>query len=339
MEIGPIKGLVLVGGGQILLELSRWASAEFLDVLVVTSPRHAEECMPGGLDLRSSLSEIDVNFIEIDDIDSLEVSNFLSETNGWLFLSIGAAWIFKESTIKNLFRDRLLNIHGSRLPTNRGGGGFSWQIMMGNRFGFSLIHKINGGIDTGPIVSFEEYLFPHSCRKPSDFEVVYQMKSLEFTKLFISKVRAKVCLYPEIEQLEYLSTYWPRLNTDINGWINWNWAGVEIERFILAFDDPYAGALTTYNSTPVHLKGVFLTAQDALFHPFQSGLVYRVSKNWICVAVPGGTLIIESVVDQNGVSVIDSIKPGDRFMTPSNNLDMSYSRVVYTPDGLRTFRT
>ena len=117
------------------------------------------------------------------------------------------------------------------------------------------------------------------------------------------------------------------------------WAGVEIERFILAFDDPYAGALTTYNSTPVHLKGVFLTAQDALFHPFQSGLVYRVSKNWICVAVPGGTLIIESVVDQNGVSVIDSIKPGDRFMTPSNNLDMSYSRVVYTPDGLRTFRT
>ncbi len=339
MEIGPIKGLVLIGGGDILLELCRWARGEFLDVLVITSPRHAEEKMPSGLDLRLSLSEIEISFIETDDIDSHAVSNFLSETDDWLFLSIGAAWIFKDSTIKKLFRNELLNVHGSRLPTNRGGGGFSWQIMMGNRFGFSLIHRVNGGIDTGPIKAYEEYLFPHSCRKPVDFEIVYKMKSLEFIKMFISKVRADVCSYPEIEQLEYLSTYWPRLNTDINGWINWNWAGTEIERFILAFDDPYVGALTTYNGEPVNLKSVHLSSQDALFHPFQSGIVYRVSKSWICVAVPGGAIIVESVVNQNGVSLLNTIKPGDRFMTPSTYLDESFSRVAYTPDGLRTYRS
>lgn len=335
MEIGPIRGIALIGGGDLLLDLCHWAREELLDVLVVTSPRHAEESMHGGLDLGSSLREIGIDFISIDNIDSAAVSSFLSETDGWLFLSIGAAWIFKKSTIKEVFRDNLFNVHGTRLPTNRGGGGFSWQIMMGNRFGFSLIHKVDEGIDTGPIIAFQEYLFPHSCRIPSDFEKVYKIKSLDFLKIFISNARTNLCSYDEIRQLEYLSTYWPRLNTDINGWINWNWSGADIERFVLAFDDPYIGALTTLNGEPVHLKGVCLSPQDGLFHPYQSGVVYRVSKNWICVAVPGSTLVVESVVDQNGINLCASIKPGDRFVTPSQQLEKSVSRVLYTSDSLR----
>jgi methionyl-tRNA formyltransferase len=292
--------------------------------------------MPSGEELESSLRQLEINFISIEDIDSPSVSNFLADTNGWLLLSVGAPWIFKKSTLENIFRDELLNVHGTRLPTNRGGGGFSWQIMMGNRFGFTLIHKVDEGIDTGPIVAFEEFLYPHSCRTPRDFEKVYRIKSLDFIKMFISKARASDCTYDEIKQLEYLSTYWPRLNTGINGWINWDWSGVDIERFILAFDDPYGGAMTTLNGKVVHLKSVYLSPQDALFHPYQSGIVYRVSKNWICVAVQGSSLIIEGVADQSGIDLCSSIKPGDRFITPRDYLEKSVSRVVYTPSGLKT---
>ena len=336
MEIGQIRGLVLIGGGEILLELCRWARETNVDVLVVTSPRHANEQLPSGINLRLSLQTLEISFIEVEDIDSPIIAKFLTEAEDWLFLSLGAAWIFKNVTIKNVFRDQLLNVHGTRLPTNRGGGGFSWQIMMGNRFGFSLIHKVDGGIDTGPIIAFEEYLFPHSCRIPKDFEEVYKAKTIDFIKSFISKACTERVIYGEISQVEYLSTYWPRLHADLNGWINWNWSAIEIERYILAFDEPYAGAQTLFNGKQVRLKSVCLSPQDALFHPYQTGIIYRVSKNWICVAVGGNSLIVESVVDQNGNSVFDTIKPGDRFVTPSKHLEDSFSRVIYTPDGLRS---
>ena len=40
------------------------------------------------------------------------------------------------------------------------------------------------------------------------------------------------------KQLKKNSTYWPRIDTESHGWINWNWSGEEILNFIKAFDDP-----------------------------------------------------------------------------------------------------
>ena len=36
----------------------------------------------------------------------------------------------------------------------------------------------------------------------------------------------------------------PRLKTNLNGWIDWSQNVYELERFIGAFDQPYAGAKT-----------------------------------------------------------------------------------------------
>ncbi len=337
MEIGPIKGIVLIGGGEVLLELACWAKKNSINVLVIISPRHANEQLPsGGGTLRLGLQSNHLNFIEVVSIDSDAVATFLADTQDWLFLSLSAAWIFKKKTIEELFGDKLLNAHGTRLPTNRGGGGFSWQIMMGNRFGFSLIHKVDSGVDTGPIVDFEEYLFPNSCRIPRDFEQIHRSKTISFLEQFISKVIKGKVIFDEIKQIEYLSTYWPRLNTDINGWINWDWPAIEIEKFICAFDEPYSGAQTLLNGKRVSLKGVVLSPQDALFHPYQTGIVYRVTKNWICIALSGNTLVVEGVMDQNGNSVLGKIRNGDRFITPSKYLEDSLSRGIYTPQGFRT---
>ena len=36
-------------------------------------------------------------------------------------------------------------------------------------------------------------------------------------------------------QLDYHSTYWPRLNSDIHGWIDWNWSLNQMSRVYLCF--------------------------------------------------------------------------------------------------------
>lgn len=337
MKIGPVNGIVLIGGGDILFEIGSWAKELNIEIRVLTSKRHADEVLSNLQTLRSSLVMNKINHLEIEDINSLEVTEFLKGFNGnCLYMSLSAAWIFKEQTIQSVFSGQLLNVHGTRLPTNRGGGGFSWQIMMGNRFGFSLIHKIDAGIDTGNIIEFEEYLYPSNCRIPRDFETINKLKTIDFLKSFIRRVKETQVIFEEVKQTEYLSTYWPRLNTKINGWINWHWPALEIERFILAFDDPYAGAQTFLNDRKVHIKSVYLSPQDAGFHPYQAGLIYRVSKEWICVALPGNSLIIENVIDEHGNSILKDIKTGDRFSTPNTRLEEGLSRVVYTPKGLKT---
>ena len=51
------------------------------------------------------------------------------------------------------------------------------------------------------------------------------------------------------------------------------------------------------------------------------------------VAANGGTLIVEELLDDNGISLINDVRVGDRFFTPTSYLDSRYERVVYTPQG------
>ena len=66
--------------------------------------------------------------------------------------------------------------------------------------------------------------------------------------------------------------YWPRLNTDAHGYINWSNDVEDIEKFICAFDDPYKGAITYFNDNKIRVKKVFLMKTDGIFHPFQNGI-------------------------------------------------------------------
>ena len=215
-------------------------------------------------------------------------------------MSIGAAWIFKKETINGLFYGRLFNLHGTRLPQNRGGGEISWQIMMGNRFGFCQLHLVDGGLDTGHIVKTEEFLYPPSCRIPKDYKDIYVKKNLDFIINFIEKIKQEGVDIETVKQNEYFSSYYPRLNTRDHGWINWDDKVIQLERFICAFDEPYEGAKCFWNDQIVFIKKVCVDYHDQSFHPYQSGIVYRNNGKWLCVCAIGGSLIIEEIIDSDG---------------------------------------
>ena len=50
-----------------------------------------------------------------------------------------------------------------RLPIDAGGGGFSWRIMRNDRLGNCLVHLVDEGIDTGPILKNNEFIFSNDC--------------------------------------------------------------------------------------------------------------------------------------------------------------------------------
>ncbi len=331
-SLGPINRVLLLGGGTLLFRLAVWAKETGFDVRVITAPRHAKESITenGAGSLLDALEMAEIDVVVVDNIDSEEVHNVVGNMKNTFALSFGAAWIFRKNIIDNVFQGLLFNLHGTRLPQNRGGGGFTWQVMMGNRFGFCVVHKIDDGVDTGDIISYKEFIYPSSCRIPADFYQHYQNKNLSFIQSLLESIRAQPVDFVNMVQPEYLSTYWPRLHTPTHGWIDWSWSALEIERFICAFDDPYPGARTFLHGKIVRVKKVFANYQDSYFHPAQAGLVYRINPEWLCVACKDGALVIEQLIDEKNNSLLQKVRNGDAFSTPIERLGRLSERAIYT---------
>ena len=328
-----VKEFFFIGGGQLLLELMLWCKKNKISSNLITSSRNFNEIIDG-IYFKDHLIKNNLNFIKTKHIDSTNVKNYIKNKSNKIFISIGSPWIFTKNQIKEIFEGNLFNLHGARLPQNKGGAGFSWQILTANRFGFCLLHKVDEKIDNGEIIEFEEFLYPPTARIPLDFKKIYIEKNFKFLTNILKLLNTGKYNYESIKLPNYLSSYWPRLNTIDNGWIDWSQKIEHIERFICAFDDPYEGARTTINNKlNVFLKKVSLNFQDGSFHPFQSGLIYRKSINWICVSLTGGALIIEEVNDKNGKNIINKIKEGDRFITPLKKIESSKVRIRYSEKG------
>ena len=243
-------------------------------------------------------------------------------------------WIFRKKFIDR-FSGKLINGHGTRLPQNRGGGGFSWQILVENRLGGSLVHQVDTGIDTGAIVDFREYVFPRSCRIPLDYNrFSYQMNKIFFQDFFQAVQDNKD--FELTTQQEIGSSYWPRLSTINQGFIDWDWSLEQIDRFICAFDDPYIGATSFIKGDRVFLKKSLIGYQDGNFHPFQTGIIYRKTDQRLFIATENGALIVEHVADEQGCDMIKKIRVGDRFYTPREHLEAARCyRPTYNAQGLQ----
>lgn len=335
ITLGPCPRLRLFGGGRTLLDLAVWAKARGLDVAVTTAPRHADDDLGEGRSLATALTAAGIPFETTETMDEKTAMRAVGGMDGTFAVSLSAAWIFKPAVIEGAFKSRLFNLHGARLPQGRGGGGFSWDILSGNRFGFCVLHQVDGGVDTGPVLAHREFLYPGACRIPADYLRRYDSENLDFIRSIVDDLARGPRAFPLDRQPEYLSTYWPRLHTPTQAWIDWSMPVGDVERFVCAFDDPYFGARTAWNGLDVRLKGALTSFGDGVFHPFQAGIVYRANDRWLCVAANGGTLIVERVLDADGRDIRTKIRPGDRFHTPGERLDSRAARPVYTPTGLK----
>lgn len=332
INFGNIDRFILFGGGKFILYAAQKLLKHGYRVVIFSANRHLEEQIDGKL-FEKLLQESSIIYHNSENIniDNKVLENISDTTIG---LSLGAAWIFKKDFIDR-FKERLINMHGTRLPQNRGGGNFSWMALSRNRLGFCLIHQIDSGIDTGNIIKYKEFTYPHSCRIPKDFMEHYYQQNILFFDEFLSEIKQKkdfVC----IGQPEYLSTYWPRLNTYRHAFIDWNWNLSQIECFINAFDDPYMGASTFLSGKRVFLKDCYADFSDGTFHPFQTGIVYRKSGGALFVAAGDSSLIIKKVFTEDGQNSTDSIMIGERFFTPIKYLeDAKLFKAIYTPHGLK----
>jgi methionyl-tRNA formyltransferase len=325
---GPIKNLVLLGSTVMFSGLSKFARGHGVQTVVVTSPNQLSE-LPDDLE----------NVIAVEDIKSAEtealVKSHLADGET-LVISVGARWILKEEIRNRLFGGKILNVHGTRLPSDRGGGGLTWRIMRGDRIGNLMLHEMDDGIDTGPVIVSEDYVIPAGVRSQYDHYQDYLERLERFICNLLEQVIASECSFKRRFQPEYNSTYYPRIHTGTHGWVDWSWEAHDIEKFILAFDDPYPGAQTLWRDQKIILKKCQLHVGEIGHHPFQKGMVIRHRGDWLVVALEREySLLCEQISDDQGNNLLPAIKEGDRFFTTTDLLQSAIgSRVQFNVNGL-----
>jgi len=114
------------------------------------------------------------------------------------------------------------------------------------------------------------------------------------------------------KQLNYGSFYWPKINSDIDGLINWNWNADEIIDFIRGFSKPYNGAFTFLKGKKIRIFDANKLKFTEKFHPFQSGIIFRKDKNFLYVAARKYIIKI-SFSNILGLNKIENFYLGKRF--------------------------
>jgi methionyl-tRNA formyltransferase len=317
--------LTLLGFSSVFIPLRAWAKEAGVGISILTSPDQVAQL--------EQIGERDFTVLEKLDNEALQRVPAAFTPTG-VAISFGARWIVRKQQLENLFHNRLLNAHGTRLPLDRGGGGFSWRIMRGDRIGSLLLHLVDEGIDTGSVVVSEDYVIPAGLQTPAAIMTDYEKRLAGFVIAFLNKGAPMSGL---VGQPGMIGAYYPRLHTPTHGWIDWSWPPEDINRFILAFDDPFPGARTCWHGETVAITQAQLHYGEMPHHPFQTGLVIRNNGRWLVVALSqGACLIVEEVRKETGESVLATIKEGDRLFTPSAQLEVALERrVSIGPKGMK----
>lgn len=333
IRIPKILKLLIIGGDEITLEICDFAKLKKIDVFVVSSKRNLMNKIQNKT-LKQELIRRKINFCEVSELN--ESKEFTSTYNkkSSLYLCMSCPWIFKKNTI-NSIKAKILNSHGTRLPQYRGGASLSWELMSRVRFGFNNLYLVDDKIDNGQILTFKEFLYPNGLMKPQSYFDFYKKNQISFLKEELGKLfNSKQSFMPK-SQVNYLSSYFPRLNTKIHGWVDWSLPFEDLSYFINSFDDPYEGCKTYYKNKQVKIKSTSINYEDSKFNSYKSGMIYRKGPSWLCVAANGGSIIIEKVLYKKK-NILYDLKIGERLFTPIKYLEQKKKRVFYRSTGLKT---
>lgn len=268
------------------------------------------------------------NYENIKDYNNLYKKIYELEKKGGknIYLLVNSIFIIKKDIIK-LIKGNLYNLHIGKLPEQRGAGITTWQIMSNIKKTAITIHEVESGLDTGKIV-IEKKINCKNIKRPEDFYKKISKSEKKVLDIFISKI-AKNKKIKTIKQSNKNSVYMPRIDTKVNGYINWMWRAKDIVLFINAFDRPFGGAKTFINGEKCILRNAVLLKSKIEFHPFQNGIVIRLIKDSYFVASLDG--IIKTEVELVKNKKINYL--GKRFFTPYRFIEMSLSAyAIHRPE-------
>lgn len=327
-----INKIILFGGSIILLDVAKRLKKENLIIEVYSSNRLLNDIVNSNGSLKANLILEKIKHYSTNNINKCKELK-KSITANSLGIGFGETWSFEKKTI-NQFNGYLLDYMGIPLPRYRGGAHFTWMIMQNEKNNGACLQLINedmiqGVYDSGEIL-LEIKFKNNSNWNINDYFTKQTIIAIKLILKFLKIINKKDIKGKKIN--ENNSFYLPRLNTKINGWINWySWNTNEILKFISAFGDPYYGASSMINNKRIYIKNAYLVKKTR-FHPFQNGLICKINNKTYDVITINGIVNLEIIFEKKSSKLIQL---GDRIYTPLKKLEAALqSKPIYNSLGL-----
>lgn len=320
-----VKATVL-GGGTLAVSALKILKANNVITTVITSPRHAQGDIDGAV-YEDIIKEISDEVYIVESLNEKNIEDILKKTT--LCLSFAAPWIFKQKHIDMC--KKIYNVHLTELPKFGGGAEASWQLMSNYRRSAITIHLVNEGIDTGDILIQECIEWPEYLKTPLEIKMNNENFAKGHLEKFIKLKLDGVDLEANEQDLSE-RVYFPRLNTRVHGFVNWDWSKKEVCRFLQAFDEPYQGAMSRINDSDelFHLSDSKIEEINMEIHPFMKGLILRIIDTRYYIAVTDGLISLKINYSKDN----RNLKPrlGDRLTNRQYDLEKALgTRIIYKP--------
>ena len=318
--------VAVLGGGVLALAALDFLLEKQVEIAIITSPRHANNFIDG-VKFGDRIKTYTDTILVVDSLDTDQADTILQDSD--LSLSFASPWIFRKRHIEK--SGSIINFHLTELPKFGGGAEASWQLMSNYRRSALTIHLVDEGVDTGSILVQKLIDWPQHFRKPSEIKSHNESLSIPHIESFIED-RLQGIDFPAKPQNPKERIYFPRLSTSIHGYINWNWNGEHIYRFIQAFDDPYTGAVSRVNDSDdlYSLRNPKVEETTISMHPFMSGLIIRMEDERYFIACHD--LLISVTIDSVGNKNKNGVRLGDRMTNRHLDIERALTtRVIYRP--------
>ncbi len=322
MKFGKIDNLIILGGSHISIKFLTLLKKRRVKFKFFTSKRLLNDLMPNGITLKQNLFNNNFEFTSTENINKCK--KFISSINkSFLILGFGEPWKLNNKLLKKV-GNRFLDFMGIPMPEYRGGAHYSWMILNKHFEGGCFLQNVNkntiqGYSDSGQYYMKLLYKYPKNLSIPNDYFKFSTKKEIAFLNNFIIKLKGNNNF--KLKKMKNKgSVNFPRLNTNLNGFIDWSYDVDELNRFINAFSSPYSGASTYYNNQRVYFKNSKIFKKNN-FHIYCSGLIVNIFKEKIYIAAKGGILTVDSVSDKTGKDFKKRLVLGKRFLTPKNYIE------------------
>jgi methionyl-tRNA formyltransferase len=251
-----------------------------------------------------------VEIYKAESVNTKEVITLLGEKGCAAGFSISCRNIIKRPLI-DFFQGAIFNLHDSYLPDERGGALNSWRILNNVTEVGDTIHYLTEGIDSGPVVLRSKMSVGKTHPLPIDYLVTSSENCNNLIREFLDLLEGvtQATDIDAVEQDHDLSDYFPRLFTEHNGLIDWDWNTRAVERFIRAFSTPYPGAHSYYRGQKLHiLEAIAEDPKRQSYHPFCNGRILTVCQDQSVRVIAGGNAVrIEKVALDGEISAAANV--------------------------------
>lgn len=248
-----------------------------------------------------------VKCIRTDKISSY--ADEISKTN--LGVSVGFMEIIKPE-IFNLPEFGILNLHCGELPFYKGRAPISRTIMDGNQSLFITLHKIDSGVDSGPILTEKEIIIEDD----DDVNSLYYKCSIHSAVLIRDGIELLISgkdnLFKVQENNEKFSPQ--QKISEKERLIDWNTDIRKIYNKIRALSNPYPSAYTFCDSKKYYFNRAKSVNSNAVSKDY--GTITDVNNDFILINCKGGFLMVYDIKDESFAEVDfkSNFKIGDRFI-------------------------